>query len=138
MRSRTHERARAFYYLFHCCFEIPRSRSRFKPSTIASIRREEWACNWKEKEEQGEKRERERIFSPKRKLTRRDLSEISKLRGREIERKRERGKDCGETISHAFGKGGIADERKGGQRFDGGLLGTVRRPFGSTGSGTTW
>lgn len=38
----------------------------------------------------GEKRERERIFSPKRKLTRRDLSEISKLRGREIERKRER------------------------------------------------
>lgn len=88
----------------------------------------------------GEKRERERIFSPKRKLTRRDLSEISKLRGREIERKRERerGKDCGEMISHAFGKGGIADERKGGQRFDGGLLGTVRRPFGSTGSGTTW
>lgn len=92
----------------------------------------------KRRRNEGEKRERERIFSPKRKLTRRDLSEISKLRGREIERKRERGKDCGETISHAFGKGGIADERKGGQRFDGGLLGTVRRPFGSTGSGTTW
>lgn len=64
MRSRTHERARAFYYLFHCCFEIPRSRSRFKPSTIASIRREEWACNWKEKEEQGGKKgEGENFFS---------------------------------------------------------------------------
>lgn len=44
----------------------------------------------KRRRNKGEKRERERIFSLKRKLTRRDLSEISKLRGREIERKRER------------------------------------------------
>lgn len=139
MRSRTHERARAFYYLFHCCFEIPRSRSRFKPSTIASIRREEWACNWKEKEEQGGKKgEGENFFSETKINKERFIRNFKVARKGDRKKERKRGKDCGETISHAFGKGGIADERKGGQRFDGGLLGTVRRPFGSTGSGTTW
>lgn len=40
----------------------------------------------KKRRNKGEKRERERIFSLKRKLTRRDLSEISKLRDRKKER----------------------------------------------------
>lgn len=98
-----------------------------------SHRREE--CNWKEKEEQGGKKvEGENFFSETK------INKERFIRNFKVARKgeRKRGKDCGETISHAFGKGGIADERKGGQRFDGGLLGTVRRPFGSTGSGTTW
>lgn len=87
MRSRTHERARAFYYLFHCCFEIPRSRSRLKRRQRSHrFEGRSGHAIGKKRRNKGEKRERERIFSLKRKLTRRDLSEISKLRDRKKER----------------------------------------------------
>lgn len=146
MRSRTHERARAFYYLFHYCFEIIQARTiaiktsqrqhRFVRGGIGiQLGRKGRTRFVRTRSKRRKERENERMFFLKRKLRRRDFTRNFKVARNRKEKKRER--DCGETISHAFGKGGIADERKGGQRFDGGLLGTVRRPFGSTGSGTT-